>query len=165
MDVAYASRKVRIKQEDTWLPEELYIEHLRRFPVVAVDIVVTDTQGRILLVKRNENNLTWAGNWATPGGRVYRNESLVDAARRILRREVGLNLETKEFAPSGVQEIITPKQHGVTIIFRARTDDTNVHVDQTSSEARWFTPRRARESLRSEYVTMLALCGVYSKGA
>jgi hypothetical protein len=58
----------RVRELDKWLPEKFYVEHLAHFPVPTVDIVVQDPKKRFLLVKRSDNNFTWRGCWATPGG-------------------------------------------------------------------------------------------------
>lgn len=85
--------------------------------MVTVDLVVRDGQRRFLLVKRNQNNLTWRGMWATPGGRVFRNEKILDAAHRVLLRETSLNIPRSKFKFRGFHEQFAPKEHGVTMIF------------------------------------------------
>jgi ADP-ribose pyrophosphatase YjhB (NUDIX family) len=120
------------------LPEKFYQEHLLQFPVATVDMVVTDTSSRCLLVRRNGNNLNWKGIWATPGGRIWRNEEAVDSARRVLLRETGLDLTPGRLFFSGFHEIVTAKEHGVTVIYTSQTDQARVRPDKTSSSVAWF---------------------------
>src|SRR2546428_782157 len=115
-----------VKDYDTRLPEKFYREHLLHFPLVTVDLVVTDENSRFLLVKRSKNNLTWRGAWATPGGRVFRNEKIRDAAQRVLKRETGLEVSGSQFQFKGVEEIITGKEHGVTVVFACRSSQSEI---------------------------------------
>lgn len=152
--------KIRVNLHDKWLPKEMYLEYLAHFPTITTDIVVINPQSRFLLVKRNSNNVGWIGCWATPGGRVFRNEVLTNAAHRILKRETGLNIASRNFMFKGIQEIITPAQHAVTIIFLAQTADSKIKLDATSSDARWFEPREEPEHLKPFYRAILLMCDI-----
>jgi len=150
-------RKKEIARDS--LPLRKYLEHLAMFPLVTIDIVVVDDTPQFLLVKRNKNNATWKGEWATPGGRVFRNENLSHAAHRILKRETGIDVPLEDLELKGVGEAITPVEHAVTIVFTARTTRQEVIVDGTSSEAAWFSQRDAPR-LRPVYAKALSLCGI-----
>ncbi|MCL4435492.1 MAG: NUDIX hydrolase [Thaumarchaeota archaeon] len=136
----------------------MYLEHLVHFPTITTDIVVIDSRSRFLLVKRNGNNTGWINCWATPGGRVLRNEMLTKAAHRILKRETGLNVAPRDFAFKGLQEIITPAQHAVTVVFKAQTVNSEVKLDDTSSDAKWFDSGEAPEHLKPFYRSILSMC-------
>jgi ADP-ribose pyrophosphatase YjhB (NUDIX family) len=60
-------------------------------PVVGVGAVVLHQDGRVLLIKRAHEPRK--GEWSLPGGRVELGESLVDATRREIREETGLDIE------------------------------------------------------------------------
>ncbi len=153
-----------VKGIDRQLPAKFYKEHLLHFPVVTVDLVVTSSSHgdrRFLLVRRSRENFAWKGVWATPGGRVFRNEKVRDATRRVLLRETGLRVASRDFIFKGYQEIITLREHGVTMVFSATTDrGQEVRWDKTSSSAKWFTKGDAPRSLRSEYRAILSTGGV-----
>ena len=159
--------RYRVKEIDRRLPEKFYKEHLLHFPLVTVDLVVTSYSSspggtRFLLVRRSRENLAWKGVWATPGGRVFRNEKVRDAARRILLRETGLRVSSHDFIFKGYREIITMKEHGVTIVFSATVDMKNQEVrrDKSSSSVRWFAKVDTPKSLRSAYKSILSSGGV-----
>ncbi len=59
--------------------------------VPSTTAVVTDSDGRILLIRRRDNNL-----WALPGGGMDLGESIEDTARREVREETGLDVEVTD---------------------------------------------------------------------
>src|SRR5271157_2141659 len=70
------------------VPVKLYRQMHRYLPILCVDLVVTDGK-RFLLVRRV--NQPERGRWWFPGGRVLKNERLIEVARRKLREETGLH--------------------------------------------------------------------------
>lgn len=63
-------------------------------------VLLVDPQGRILMQHRDANARTAANQWAFPGGSIEPGEEPIDAARRELMEETGL--EVDELAPYGV---------------------------------------------------------------
>jgi colanic acid biosynthesis protein WcaH len=57
-------------------------------PLIALDLILHDEQGRYLLGRRV--NRPAQGSWFVPGGRVRKDESLDDAFARLTREELGL---------------------------------------------------------------------------
>ncbi len=56
--------------------------------VPAVSVVVRDTQGRLLMIRRTDNNY-----WSIPGGGVEPGESVREAAIREVAEETGLSCD------------------------------------------------------------------------
>ncbi|MGQ0466900.1 MAG: NUDIX hydrolase [Sporichthyaceae bacterium] len=56
--------------------------------VPSVNVVVVDTEGRLLLIRRSDN-----GNWALPGGAIDVGESLAQAGVREVQEETGIVCE------------------------------------------------------------------------
>ncbi len=76
--------------ETTFLEE--YDPEIYRRPSVTVDLVLLGLSGNrltVLLGQRTEH--PHAGKWALPGGFVYIDEALDDAALRVLREKVGID--------------------------------------------------------------------------
>jgi 8-oxo-dGTP pyrophosphatase MutT (NUDIX family) len=71
-----------------------YIEDLRRLVghrpllLVGAGVLITDHDGRLLLLRRTDNHC-----WGIPGGALEPGESLEDTARRETLEETGLKLE------------------------------------------------------------------------
>lgn len=71
-------------------------------PLVAIDLVVQDADGCVLLGQRI--NRPVKGGWFVPGGRIYKNETLDDAFLRISESELGVALKRDDAAFLGVFE-------------------------------------------------------------
>jgi len=63
-------------------------------PLFAIDLVVMDDKNQILVGERL--NAPAKGSWFVPGGRVYKNESLEDAFKRISKAELGFEVERNQ---------------------------------------------------------------------
>jgi ADP-ribose pyrophosphatase YjhB (NUDIX family) len=71
-----------------------YIEELRQLVghrpllLVGAGVLITDSNGRLLLLRRTDNAC-----WGIPGGALEPGESLEETARRETREETGLQLD------------------------------------------------------------------------
>ena len=78
-----------------------YIRELRQLvgnrPLIMTGaaVLVTDEQGRLLLLRRTDN-----GCWGIPGGAMEPGETLEQTALRETQEETGLILKSLQFLPS-----------------------------------------------------------------
>jgi mutator protein MutT len=101
-----------------------------RFTVTAGAVIFND-QKQVLLLK---HRFRAGSGWGLPGGFLERGEQPIDALRRELREEIGLELEDVEIFASRSFE--KPKQ--VEVLFRARAN-ANVKPQTIEVErAEWF---------------------------
>lgn len=63
-------------------------------PLFAIDLVVLNERNDVLVGERV--NAPAKGAWFVPGGRVYKNESLEEAFKRISLNEIGIEIERKQ---------------------------------------------------------------------
>jgi colanic acid biosynthesis protein WcaH len=70
------------------LSEADFLTVVRLAPLVAIDLIVTDGNRRILLGHRR--NRPAQGTWSVPGGRIAKNETLDAAFKRIVNMELGV---------------------------------------------------------------------------
>ncbi|MDM8524784.1 NUDIX hydrolase [Desulfococcaceae bacterium HSG8] len=103
-----------------FIPEELYDAILMYMPIVCVDIAIM-FQNTALLVRRKEPPAK--DQWWLPGGRVFKGETMREAARRKAREEVGIDCHVGEMIhtaetifPDGPRDIPV---HSVNICFLA----------------------------------------------
>lgn len=69
------------------LERNAFLAVVRDTPLVSIDLVVSDREGRVLLGQRL--NAPAQGFWFVPGGRIRKDETLADAFQRITRDELG----------------------------------------------------------------------------
>lgn len=88
--------------ENSFLSTCDYENVVRHAPLFAIDIVVLNEFDEILLGKRLNAP---AKNWLfVPGGRVFKNESLIMAFNRISNAELGISLEIEQAGLLGLYE-------------------------------------------------------------
>jgi colanic acid biosynthesis protein WcaH len=71
-----------------FIPKDEYARILACLPILCVDCIIT-YDGKCLLLSRT--NEPAKGRYWFPGGRIYKNETIKDAALRKAREEVGLD--------------------------------------------------------------------------
>ena len=137
-------------QNDTWCMPESRIR--------CVGAIVTDGDGRLLLVKRGHE--PEAGRWSLPGGRVIPGESDPQALVREVREETGLWVEPGRLvgaverpAPGGAVFDISD--------YAASVSGGSLEAGDDAADARWVHPRDIdRLTLTSGLAETLAEWGV-----
>ncbi|AXV38110.1 MAG: NUDIX domain-containing protein [Methanobacteriaceae archaeon] len=59
---------------------------------LAVRVIITDDEGKILIIKRSSHSKTNPGRWELPGGKVDQGESFDQALLREVYEETGLKI-------------------------------------------------------------------------
>jgi colanic acid biosynthesis protein WcaH len=143
MPISRSFRKKQMKRINRLIPRALYQRIHRMLPVVCVDTVVTNrARTRFFLVRRA--NEPERGRWWLPGGRLHKNERLIDAARRKIFEEIGFRGRIKE--QLGTYEYFSSRgyfpgmsAHTIIFVFLAVVDERkNFHLDSQSTDAQWF---------------------------
>lgn len=122
------------------IPEEDYKKMLEMIPMCCVDLVIVK-DGQVLLVKRAQE--PGKGEWCIPGGRVFKNEKLVDAAKRKAKEEVGLDVEIHDTI--GVYETMFDSGpfgsgvHTINVVFLADYAGGEIKLDASSSDYKWVS--------------------------
>src|SRR5689334_15516210 len=73
------------------VPSEEYKNVLSTVPIVCVDCLVVNDNGEYLLVRRANSPLK--GEYWVPGGRLYKNERILDGVHRKMREEIGISVD------------------------------------------------------------------------
>jgi colanic acid biosynthesis protein WcaH len=84
------------------LDKQDFLIVVRNSPLVAIDLIVKDERGRVLLGLRK--NKPAQGYWFVPGGRIYKDERIAQALTRIGQEELGAALDIQSVAFLGVYE-------------------------------------------------------------
>lgn len=130
-------------QANTYIEETLYQEILAKMPIPCVDLIIENSKGEILMLKRN--NEPAKNQWWTPGGRVLLGETLREAALRKAQEEAGLSL--KNLRKWTAYDIILPLpdnkiSHAVSTFFVAQADSLEVNLDTQSEDFDWQSPEK-----------------------
>lgn len=72
----------------TFLAREIFSAVVRHAPLVSIDLILRDPQGRLLVGRRR--NRPAMGTWFVPGGRIAKDERIAEAFARIAREELGI---------------------------------------------------------------------------
>jgi nucleoside triphosphatase len=113
------------------------------YPEPTVGALIVNNEGKILLAKSHK----WFDKYTLPGGHIEVGESMIDAVRREVKEEVGLDVEVVEMLL--VQEaIFAPefykKKHFVFIDFYCKSKDQQVKLDQNEiQDYIWVYPGAA----------------------
>lgn len=63
-------------------------------PLISIDLIIRNPDGNVLLGKRN--NRPAKSNWFVPGGRIQKNERVDAAFRRLVKTELGIDLDISQ---------------------------------------------------------------------
>ena len=110
-----------------------------RFTVTAGAVIFND-QKQVLLLK---HRFRAGSGWGLPGGCLERGEQPIEALRRELREEIGLDLEDVEIFASRSFE--KPKQ--VEVLFHARANANVKPLTMEVERAEWFSIELLPEGL------------------
>ena len=152
-----------LRQPDRPLvPAATYSSFVANMPIVCVDVALTRSDGRVLLVKRHSEPVKGLYWW--PGGRLLLGESFAEAAVRKVRHEIGVGV-TACAAPLLTANTLFERSawggatHTVNVLMHAVTDDAAAHSglpicgDQAGRCAatgehgffKWITPAASAE--------------------
>lgn len=130
------------------LSPEAFLAVVRDAPLVAIDLLVEDPRGRLLVGLRS--NEPARGCWFVPGGRVRKGERLAEALRRIAESELALALAMDDCRLDGVYEHHYPTNfaeaegiatHYVVLAYRVRLDPLPLlRPDGQHQRLRWLSP-------------------------
>lgn len=107
---------------------------------VSVDTVIfrkNDTETEILLIKRK--NEPFKNLWAIPGGFVEENEDLETAAKRELKEETSIEIDTLIQLKAFGTPFRDPRNHVVSIAFVGFVDNDKIALAADDAlETKWF---------------------------
>lgn len=124
--------------------QETHLFIIEKTPLVSVDLLLRNSEGRVLLGKRV--NRPAQGFWFVPGGSIRKNERIADAIIRVARVEVGVTLTMQQIELAGAYDHIYPDNfagvegittHYVVLAYRAVVEE-RVEGDAQHSELKWW---------------------------
>jgi len=129
------------------LNRESFLDVIRHTPLVSMDLIVTRGNNDVLLGRRLNNPAR--DSWFVPGGRIFKDETLVSAFARICNAELGQEypLSTAQFRGcyehfyadnfAGIPGIST---HYVVLAYQLKLADEPLHLPtHQHDQYQWFT--------------------------
>lgn len=109
-----------------WIPQDTYNIIKKYIPVACVDVFIDNPTKGFLWIQRNIP--PQLHQWAPVGGRIIKFESPEMACKRIVKKEVGLDIVVKEFL--GFSEF-RDENHFISLNFRAilKKHDQEIHLN------------------------------------
>lgn len=129
--------------------------------------LIFNKKKEILLKKRSATAKNEAGYWQQPGGSIDYGEKAIDAAKREIREEIGIDIDIWGILPFTDQILKKDKQHWLALNFLAnikKGEIKNLEPD-VCDEVRWFSlkklPKKIGQPTRESIKNYLA--GKYIK--
>jgi 8-oxo-dGTP diphosphatase len=104
-------------------------------PLLTVDCVVVDAEGRVLLIERR--NAPFKGKLALPGGFVDSSESVEDACRRELLEETGVRVRRLTLVGVYSKPGRDPRGPTVSIAYLTRVGRRRATASDDAAAAVW----------------------------
>ena len=133
-----------------------YSRHFRlmnkRYPKVAVDVVVLDGE-KVVLVKRL--NEPYKNYWALPGGFVEYGETVEQAAIREAKEETGLDVKLLTLVGVYSDPKRDPRGHVISITFLATVTGGELKASTDAKEVKAFNVNKLPKRLAFDHTTIL----------
>jgi colanic acid biosynthesis protein WcaH len=81
----------------SYLDSNTFAAIVQNTPLISIDLIIRNSAGEVLLGRRL--NAPARGFWFTPGGRIYKDETMAEAFKRIAHDELGIytSIDTATF--------------------------------------------------------------------
>lgn len=121
------------------LPYKTFVKTFKLVPRVAVDLLVSNLKGEILLTKRSTS--PFENFWHIPGGFLLKEETITIGLERVAKDELGINIKGNKANFLGVFEDIDkdPRGHVIDIIYGCRLKTLVIlNPGEDTKEIRFF---------------------------
>lgn len=122
---------------------------------LSIKVILTDPEGRCLLLKRSESSKNNPGMWDLPGGKMDEGEQFENAILREVAEETGLRIQLTGLAGSITSE--SPFFHVVNVIMTGKPCDISVCLSLEHEAYNWFLPHEIQALNMVEHLQKLTL--------
>jgi colanic acid biosynthesis protein WcaH len=134
-----------------FLDKETFSTVIANAPLISIDLIIKNSEDKILLGKRV--NKPAKNSWFVPGGRVFKDEKIDDAFKRITKNEIGVEYNIKSASFKGIYQHFYDDNvfgddfstHYIVLGFELRITNTPMTNNQHESY-RWFDEEELMKS-------------------
>lgn len=105
---------------------------------LTVNVIIENSEGKILLLKRSRKSIANPDRWDLPGGKVDACESFQDAIHREVREEIGRDVRITHLV--GSSEYRVNGTDVVFLIMHGEIDSEEISLSDEHEEYLWITP-------------------------
>ena len=128
------------------LSHEEFKNVVKNTPIIAIDFIIENSEGKILLGRRN--NSPARGYWFVPGGRIHKDELYEAAFKRLLKAETGIQMSLADSCFLGIYQHIYPHDnfagdptfgtHYIVIAYRIRLQEALNKLPEEQHSGYWW---------------------------
>ena len=110
--------------------------------IVAVNALIKNqNKDKFLVIKRHKNEIAYPGKWAFPGGKVEKGQNVLEALKREVFEEVGLEIEdSRKFLNDFT--FLRPDGHNVIgFVFEVIAKSEDVNLSDEFEDYKWVSPK------------------------
>ena len=134
-----------------FLDKQTFSTVIANAPLISIDLIVRNSDDEVLLGQRI--NKPACGSWFVPGGRVYKNEKVESAFKRITEDEIGVEIDIKSASFKGIYQHFYDDNvfgddfstHYIVMAFELHITNTPMTNNQHENY-RWFSEDELMES-------------------
>lgn len=134
-----------------FLDKETFSTVIANAPLISIDLIVKNSDDKVLLGQRL--NKPALASWFVPGGRVYKDEKIEDAFKRITSDELGVEIHIKSTSFKGIYQHFYDDNvfgddfttHYIVMAFELRLTNTPM-INEQHEDYRWFSEEELMES-------------------
>lgn len=139
------------------MAEEIKIDGSNKYPEVVAAAIIYNDNGEILLTRSSK----WQDYWQIPGGHVELGETCVEALKREIKEETGLEIDNIKFC--NLQDCVEPKEferkvHFIFLEYCARLAGGKMaEKNREMEDYKWLKPEAALKELKLNPYTKISL--------
>ena len=107
-------------------------------------VLILNQKGEALLMKRGKNSKNEAGWWCKPGGAVEFGEKAIEAMKREIKEELGVEIEIWGYLPHTDQILKREQQHWVALNYlgKIKKGMPQIMEPEKHDEIHWFNLKK-----------------------
>jgi 8-oxo-dGTP diphosphatase len=130
---------------------------------LSVRALITDSEGKSLLLRRSDSSGHYAGQWEWPGGKCDPGETINQALRREVMEETGLQIDVTDYL--GADDFKMSEIHAICLFLKAEAVRGEMRLSREHDDFCWLHPEKYIEMELSDNTRSFMLKHWREKGS